>query len=522
VRRLLPENLAPRLIVSVTILLVVVEGVFGYFNYTAEKRQLRQSAVRSADQLSRSLVSATWQAMLSDRKESAYRVMETMGQRQGIDRIRLVNADGTVTFTTDPAAPEDLAPAALAGTTSTRARFYETRGGQSRLGLATPIFNEPSCRTAACHAHPADRTVLGVLDVVMDTGPLDVELTAIRRRGVLLGLTHGISIAVFLALFTRYVVAKPIRKLIAATQAIRKGDLDQPLSVASSGELGELAAAFDAMRGRLRIARDEIDAFTHDLEEKVQQRSHQLDQTRRKLIQSDRLASLGQLAASVAHEVNNPIGAVVNLSLLMQRIMKDGGVPEGREEEFRGYLAQVAEETQRVGRIVSDLLQFSRRSAPQRSPADLNQIIVRTLSLVRHKLALTNVEPELVLDRELPPVPCDRSQVEQVILNLVMNAAEAMPDGGCVIVRTRAEHSTGFARIEVADEGTGIDPETLPRIYDPFFTTKEEGKGVGLGLAVVYGVIEAHGGSLDAMSRPGHGSVFTVRLPLEPPAPEST
>jgi two-component system NtrC family sensor kinase len=520
VRRLLPENLAPRLIVSVTILLVVVEGVFGYFNYSVEKRQLRESVVRSADQLSRSLISATWQAMLSDRKESAYRVMETMGQRQGVDRIRLVNADGDVTFTTDPGVADDTPRFATEGPPRARARFFETGGGQSRLGLATPIFNEPSCRTAACHAHPPDRDVLGVMDVVLDTGPLDAELAGIKRRGLLLGLTHFVAIAVFLALFTRFVVAKPIRELIGATKAIRDGDLDRPLSATPAGELGELAEAFDAMRGRLRIARDEIEAFAHGLEEKVERRSRQLDQTRRKLIQSDRLASLGQLSASVAHEINNPIGAVVNLSLLMQRIMNDGGVPEGREEEFRGYLGQVAEETQRVGRIVSDLLSFSRRSAPQRNPADLNQIVVRTVSLVRHKLALANVEPELALDRALPAVPCDRSQIEQVILNLVMNAAEAMPDGGRVIVRTRTDD--GSARLEVADEGMGIDAEALPRIFEPFFTTKAEGKGVGLGLAVVYGIIEAHGGTLDVDSRLGQGTVFTAHLPLHAPAPEST
>jgi C4-dicarboxylate-specific signal transduction histidine kinase len=248
----------------------------------------------------------------------------------------------------------------------------------------------------------------------------------------------------------------------------------------------------------------------------VEDRTQQLKAAHRKLMQTDRLASLGELAASVAHEINNPIAGVLNLSMLLQRMLKDDGVPQPRIPEFRKYLGQVTSETTRVGRIVSDLLAFSRRSKPQRAPADLNKSMRMTLSLVEHKMKLSGVSVETRLADNLPMVPCDQSQVQQVVLNLLLNAAEATnaKKERKVVVSTRAEG--GFVRLVVSDNGEGIAPENLARIFHPFFTTKPEGKGVGLGLAVSYGIIEAHGGDIEVVSRVGEGATFTVLLPLQP------
>ena len=166
----------------------------------------------------------------------------------------------------------------------------------------------------------------------------------------------------------------------------------------------------------------EINRASQELEAKVAERTAQLQQAHQRLLQADRLASLGQLAASVAHEINNPLSGVLNYSALMGRILKEDGVPRERVAEFRGYLERVTEQTARAGRIVSDLLAFSRRSKPQRAPADLNAIVRTTVSLVSHKLKLMNVEARrCALDEALPPLPCDASQVQQVVLNLVMN-----------------------------------------------------------------------------------------------------
>ena len=190
----------------------------------------------------------------------------------------------------------------------------------------------------------------------------------------------------------------------------------------------------------------------------------------------------------------------------------------GRLEEFRKYLSQVTSETGRVGRIVSDLLAFSRRGKPQRSAADLNKIVRMTLSLTQHKMKLSGVDVQAVFAEDLPAAPCDASQIQQVALNLLLNAAEATQTKAERRVAVATAKADGAVVLTVSDNGEGILPENLAKIFDPFFTTKSEGKGVGLGLAVSYGIIQAHGGEIEVKSAVGQGTTFTVSLPLEQPA----
>jgi two-component system NtrC family sensor kinase len=292
--------------------------------------------------------------------------------------------------------------------------------------------------------------------------------------------------------------------------------LDTPIEVSSTDELNELGQSFDAMRLRLRDALAEITEFTQQLEMKVKERTDQLNLANQELVQSDRLASLGQLAASVAHEINNPIAGVLTLSTLLQRIITDDGIPPHRIEEVKRYLSQVVNETGRVGRIVTDLLAFSRRSKPQRTNTNLNTIIRSTLSILDHKLKLMNVILDLRLAETLTPISCDAPQIQQVLINLIMNGAESMQSkgGGVLTLITRWNDEQQRVVLEVVDTGDGIPAEHLGKIFDPFFTTKEEGKGVGLGLAVVYGIIEAHKGDIEVTSTPGKGTMFIVSIPV--------
>jgi two-component system NtrC family sensor kinase len=517
----MPRKLARKLILSITVIVLIVAAVSGLVNVTTEEKQLLNTVLLGAGQLSKGITSATWHAMLDDHREAAYQVMQTIALKQGIDRIRMFNSAGHVTFSTNredrQEAPDlqkldarKLDPKALVN-------IYRGTDGWRRLDMRTPIYNETSCSTAECHAHPAGVKTLGVLDLSLSLQDVDHEVAGMKYRVLLVSGVEVTLIGLFIIFFTRRFVGLPIEKLIEGTKAISQMELDKPLDIAgNSEELDELARSFDVMRDRLRTALSEINSFTQSLETKVEDRTQQLKSAHQKLLQTDRLASLGELAASVAHEINNPIAGVLNLSMLLQRMLKDDGIPHERIPEFRRYLTQVTGETTRVGRIVSDLLAFSRRSKPQRAPADVNRIVRMTLSLAQHKMKLSAVEVETRLAEDLPPVLCDQSQVQQVVLNLLLNAAEATHTKAerRVMVATRADH--GFVRLVVADNGEGIAPENLPKIFHPFFTTKPEGKGVGLGLAVSYGIIEAHGGDIEVGSRVGEGATFTVSLPLQP------
>jgi two-component system NtrC family sensor kinase len=511
----MPRRLARKLILSITVIVLIVAAVSGLVNVTTEENQLLNTVLLGAGQLSKGITSATWHAMLDDHREAAYQVMQTIALKQGIDRIRMFNSAGHVTFSTNQ---EDRQESIDLPKLDAKALVNVYRGadGWRRLDMRTPIYNEKSCSQAECHAHPAHIKTLGVLDLSLNLQDVDYEVAGMKYRVLLVTAVEVTLIALFIIFFTRRFVGQPIEKLIAGTQAISHMELDQPLDIAgNSEELDELARSFDTMRDRLRTALAEINSFTQSLETKVQDRTQQLKAAHQKLLQSDRLASLGELAASVAHEINNPIAGVLNLSMLLQRMLKDDGIPQERILEFRKYLAQVSAETTRVGRIVSDLLAFSRRSKPQRAPADVNKIVKMTLSLVQHKMKLSGVEVESDLAEDLPPVPCDQSQVQQVVLNLVMNAAEATHTKADRRVKVSTRTGNGVVRLVVTDNGEGIAPENLAKVFHPFFTTKPEGKGVGLGLAVSYGIVEAHGGEIEVNSAFGEGATFTVSLPLQ-------
>jgi two-component system, NtrC family, sensor kinase len=531
----MPPKLAQQLILFLTLLLISVGIISGFLQMRSQESQLLNTIINGADQLSNGITSATWHAMLANNRQAAYEIMHTIALRQGIANIRIFNREGRIMYSTDSTEQgkleRDAKECAVCHSTPQpqvnldphdRSRIFTNNGGKRELAMVTPIYNEPSCSNADCHAHPAQLKVLGVLDVTYSLENVDQLVATIQQRAILTTTITVVVIGIFIFFFVRTTVHKPIAQLIAGTRALSTMQLDHPVEVRADGEIGELAHSFNSMREQLMKTVNELNELTQSLETKVQQRTEQLKAMNQKLFQSDRLASLGQLAASVAHEINNPIAGVLNLSMLIERIMQQDGIPKERVEEVRRYLSQISSETTRVGRIVGDLLAFSRRSSPQRLRSNLNSIIIRTVSIIDHKLKLAGVELELILDDHLPETKCDSSQIQQVIVNLIMNASEATHNrtNGKVTVRTSENANKKSVRMEVTDNGDGIPAEYLTKIYDPFFTTKGEGKGVGLGLAVVYGIIEAHGGDIEVDTKVGEGTLFRVDLPVSGEAKE--
>ncbi len=531
----MPRKLGAKLILSLTVLIVAISGVGGYLNLWTQKKQLLDTMILGADQLSRSITGAIWHAMLDDDRKAAYQIMRVIADKQGVDRIRMFNREGRLVFSTDPTeqpSPLNTSSEVCASCHSSsgairnrpsedaRVRYATSPDGIKTINMVAPIYNEPSCSNASCHAHQASTKVLGIVDVALRLDPVQKRANAITLQTIVWTLLEvGIG-AAFVILFTRRFVATPIQELIAGTKAVSAMELDRPIDIGNargSQELDELVDSFNRMRERLKLAVNELNEMQQTLEDKVDERTQQLKAAQRKLVQSDRLATLGQLAASVAHEINNPVSGVLNLSMLLERLMANGAYPSGREADFRKYLGMISTETARVGRIVSDLLAFSRRSKPQRAPADLNKLVRTTLGLADHKLKLISAEVVLDLQENLPLVECDSSQIQQVILNLVLNGAQAMQPqgGGKLTICTRLIPQEESVELCVQDTGEGIAPENVSKIFDPFFTTKPEGKGVGLGLAVLYGIVKAHEGEVEVVSQRNQGTKFTVTLPLK-------
>jgi len=253
-------------------------------------------------------------------------------------------------------------------------------------------------------------------------------------------------------------------------------------------------------------------------------RIHRLEQEmadQARLLHQGKMMSLGRLAASVAHEINNPLSGILNYIRLMLRAFKKGPLPDDRQRQFCGYLELVEAETDRCSTIVSSLLTFSRRSPITVGPVSINAIVARSIVLAGHRLEMANVTLDNRVQNGLPEIRGDANQLQQCLLNLMFNAVDAMPEGGRLTLASALEEKPPTVVLSVTDTGTGIENEALEHIFEPFFTTKQEGYGVGLGLSTTYGIIERHGGSLSAASQPGKGTTFEIRLPVEDDIPES-
>ncbi len=255
------------------------------------------------------------------------------------------------------------------------------------------------------------------------------------------------------------------------------------------------------------------------LEGMVEERTRQLKETTAQLLHRDKMASLGKLAAAVVHEINNPIAGILNLTLLMKRMLGEGPPAPQTIAEFQGFLGLMETETRRVSRIVSDLLAFSRQSRLEMKPLDLNRLIEKTVQLNANLLKIAGIQVEARLAPDLLPIVGSEDQLQQVLVNLISNAVQAMEPrgGGRLTLTSENGPGEGWIRVRIGDTGIGIPPENVPRIFEPFFTTRS-GKGVGLGLSVAYGIVQGHGGTIAVASAVGEGTNFEIRLPRSPAA----
>jgi len=251
--------------------------------------------------------------------------------------------------------------------------------------------------------------------------------------------------------------------------------------------------------------------FIRDLRELRMLEQQFADQSR--LLQQHKMISLGRLAASVVHEINNPLTGILNYLKLMIKILNRDATSEEQIEKFKRYLNVVENETDRCSKIVSNLLAFSRKSKLEFQEMDINELLEKCIMLSQHKLGMQNIHIETNLDKQIPKVWGDFNQIQQCMINLIFNAVDSMPEGGNLILKSLSNRDRGVIEIDIGDTGHGISEEDLPHIFDPFYTTKMEGEGLGLGLSTVYGIIDRHKGTITVKSEVGNGTVFTIKLP---------
>jgi two-component system NtrC family sensor kinase len=317
------------------------------------------------------------------------------------------------------------------------------------------------------------------------------------------------------------VVGEPIHALKNGTEHLTEGDLGYQLDIRSNNEVGDLARSFNGMSLQLRSANEEIVAWAKTLEDRVEDKTRELKRAHDHVLHVEKMASIGKMAAVVAHEINNPLSGILTYAKLLHKWLDRGDTQGDKRQEALECLDLIAGESRRCGDLVKNLLTFSRTAPINLQSSDLNAIVDRSVRLVRHQLEMNGVQLQLDLASDLPLVHCDQAQIEQVLLALVMNAIDAMPRGGNLWLTTRAADRADDVEIRVRDDGSGIPPDILPNIFEPFLTTKESGHGVGLGLAISYSIIERHGGRIEVQSQYGKGTEFLIHLPLAAIVPNS-
>lgn len=355
--------------------------------------------------------------------------------------------------------------------------------------------------------------VVGVLGIVLPVNYI-VSAAATSRNSISLIFAVGTGAVILLGYFLSRNIARPIQRLRVMSQAVAAGDLEQITGLKRSDEIGELASAFDVMTMKLRERTAEaarLYAETVQRNKELADINARLQTAQQQLVQSEKLAAIGQLTAGIVHDVKNPLAVIKGLA----EVMLDD--PDHDAEE-RSWLANIRDNAAKANQIVSDLLKFARQSNLERTQRDLRETVQASVRLTEYLARRARVK--VVSDMPAQPVimAYDAQQVEQVLINMIHNAIQAMPDGGAL--RLSLSQASEAAALAIQDTGKGIAPENLSRIFDPFFTTKPEGEGTGLGLSVSYGIISNHGGRIDVESQLGEGTTFIISLPKPRPEPE--
>jgi two-component system, NtrC family, sensor kinase len=534
----LTHSLSAKLNLLLLSAMVVIFALLGYLNVRLHRMHLEQNTLLSAERISDVIKQSTTDYMLRNDREGLYRTIQTIASQPGMEKIRIFDQDGRINYTTDAGEQNhivDKSAEACYGCHAQsqplarlnrpdRFRIYRNAGGMRVLGIITPIENRPACSNAACHAHPAEQQILGVIDTNLSLAPADVQLAESSRRMIAYTGCALLLIVCVSWFFIWGIVGKPVKALERGTERLAAGELGYQIDVRSQDEIGDLAQSFNEMSRQLYGEHNQNLAWTHTLEARVEQKTSELKRAHEHALHTEKMASVGKMAAVLAHEINNPLSGILTYSKLLRKWMERDWSPDGikasgnenaRHQEIRDALDLIASESRRCGELVKNLLTFSRATPMNLQPTNLNQVIERSLRLVQHQLDLAGVHVQPTLDAKLPLVQCDGAQIEQVLLALIMNAIDAMPQGGNLWLTTSSSREPGQVHVVVRDDGSGIPPDILPRLFEPFLTTKETGRGVGLGLAISRSILERHSGTIEVQSELGRGTTFTLTLPVQ-------
>jgi len=521
------RSLNSKIYLSIGITLIILFSFFSYISLSHQRESQIEDSFEEAENISEIITNATFFNMPLGNRDCIIRIMRIISNQQSISYVRMVNDKGVVSFSNIPEDLGELIPRnsescslchegdkkIISNSESLPLRIYP-KNNDEFLSVVTPIYNSPGCYSnTQCHIHSENTIKLGVLDVKMSLKEVNSEF----KRSFVGFLIFLLAVLLCFIVITAFIVSRfvtsPVKQLVSGTEKVANGDLDVNISVSSKDEIGQLADSFNRMISDLKVANEEIRSWSTGMEKKIEERTKKLYLTRAKLIQSEKMASMGVLASSVAHEINNPLQGILTYIKLMLKVIRSGPPSEKNVSEFEEYLGLMGTEIERCGDMVKNLLVFSKQSKLEIRDEDINLIIDNGLKLIDNKIRLQNIRVKMELNRDIPMLKCDRLQIQQSLIALMINSCEAMGENGEIVIKT-SQFDNQYILIALSDTGKGIKEENLHNIFDPFYTTKESSKNTGLGLFVVYGIIIEHGGTIEVKSRPDEGTEFLIKLPI--------
>ncbi|HDP99471.1 MAG TPA: HAMP domain-containing protein [bacterium] len=517
-----------RLLFLLSLYLVLILIIINYINVHYFNNRMEDCIQDQVLQASNLIKKSTRVSMLKNQRDDLAAIMEDLTKVRYIEGVRIYNKKGTIMFSGDSAeihhtvSIEDeqcifCHPSSQAKGTiyqENQFRMCESENSHRVLGLIIPIENAPDCYQAECHAHGEEEKILGLLDIRTSLKRLDENTADARKKSL---LSFLFVTALTLIIFERIIhnqIKLPISKLVYGTEQVANLNLDYHIDIKSPEEMEKLSTSFNKMTDKLKQAQQQLQEWSNTLEDRVRKKSEELERAQKQLISAEKLASMGKLAAVVAHEINNPLSGVLTYAKLLIRNLKQSSSAETIAEALKN-LVVIRDESERCGNIVKNLLIFSKKSLGRISRQDLKDLMDKSLDLIHHSLELKNIRIHKEYSDADTTLNCDAAAIEQMFVALLVNAVEACPkNGGLLQLRISRNQIEKLFRVEIEDNGEGIDTDVLPHIFEPFFSTKNGEKSVGLGLAVVYGIVESHHGKIEVKSEPAKGTCFIIKFPF--------
>lgn len=508
----------------------------------SQREQALLEAIHTSENIAEIIHLSLDHEMRVNDRDAIQEMLHSVGEQLDVESVRIYNKDGVVAYSSSPEDVGDVADIGLAPCAAChegpvpvaeldaadRSRTFESPDGESLMGTIEVIRNVEGCQGSGCHASPEERRVLGIMDVTVSLEHTENRVAAATRNAVLFSLLAVALITGTLYLIIARSVRYPIDTMIAATRRVAEGGDAMPVPRGATREISILATSFNDLVESLSSSRSKTEAWANTLEEKVAETARELRNAQFQVAHAEKLASVGLVAAGIAHELNSPLMAVITFTHLVK-----GSLPEDAPEQED--LRMIEREANRCAAIIRQLLDYSRKQAqePETEPCSMRNVIDGAVDLLKIELQNADVDVQISVPESLPVVAGSEVQLMQVFLNLLLNAVHAMPDGGRLTIHSevvdRAVHvgddlpphrGSRLLKTVVRDTGQGIPPDALFKIFDPFFTTKPVGKGSGLGLSVSLGLVRTYRGTILVESDGHSGTQFTVLLPLSDAPPE--